>query len=326
MIYVYLPEQLSRAISVDVQNAHLLQKAIWIDLVFPTLAEEQLMESILEMDIPTREEMREIELSSRLYKASGHLYMTGNMIAESTSLDPKQDAVTFVLTPEQLITIRYVEPQAFKLFARNLPKLIDNFLHHPVDLLIELLDATTDRLADILEVISHQLDHISKTIFRQDPTLKKKVRLDHQHLIQLIGENADLNTKARESLVTFNRLMRFLTQAGEAQLGETGQSRLNILMKDIHSLSDHSTFLSSKINFLLDAVLGLINIEQNAIIKIFSVAAVIFLPPTLIASIYGMNFRHIPELSFKYGYVFAIALMMLSSWLPYKYFKRRQWL
>jgi magnesium transporter len=326
MIRVYLAEQLSRAISVDVQNAHLLQEAIWIDLLFPTLAEEQLMESVLEMDIPTREEMREIELSSRLYKASGNLYMTGNMLAESASLDPKQDAVTFVITAEQLITIRYVDPQAFKLFALNLPKLSENFLHHPVDLLIELLDATTDRLADILEVISHQLDTISKTIFRQDPAIKKKVRLNYQHLIQLIGENADLNTKARESLVTFNRLMRFLTQAGSTRLGDSGESRLNILMKDIHSLTDHSTFLSSKINFLLDTVLGLINIEQNAIIKIFSVAAVIFLPPTLIASIYGMNFRHIPELSFKYGYLFAIGLMMLSSWLPYKYFKRRQWL
>ena len=144
--------------------------------------------------------------------------------------------------------------------------------------------------------------------------------------MQQIGANGDLNTKARESLLTFNRLMGYFTQTVSSRIDNEDQIRLASLIKDIASLNDHANFLSTKINFLLDATLGLVNIEQNNIIKIFSVAAVIFLPPTLIASIYGMNFHFIPELSWKYGYLFSIFLIILAAWFPYKYFKYRKWL
>lgn len=309
--------------TITAENQALLSDSIWIDLLSPSKAEEAQVEEQIVLEIPTREEMGEIELSSRLYKENGTLFMTATMIALSDSPDPILDPVTFVLTPQHLITIRYIQPQSFKLFTSRLKRL--DILHvNATALLIELLDATIDRLADILELVGHRVDEYSKIIFR--PQSDATVKLDYRKLLQQIGSNGDLNTKARESLVTFNRLIAFFTQTAEAQIDKEGQLRLGSLSKDITSLNDHAHFLSTKVNFLLDATLGLVNIEQNNIIKIFSVAAVMFLPPTLIASIYGMNFHFIPELSWKYGYLFAIGLIFLAAWLPYKYFKYRKWL
>lgn len=301
------------------RSIELLNDAVWIDLVNPSFQEEQILEKHLNLNIPTRDEMREIELSSRLYKSQDTLYMTASMIAHSDSLDPKQDAVTFVLTREKLITIRYIEPQAFNLFVARLT----NLNVSPAQLLIELLEASVDRLADILEAVSHRLDSQSKTIFQS----ASANQIDYKAFMQQIGLNADLNSKIGESLLTFNRLVTFFAQSEESNTKNHKHSlQISTLAKDITALSDHTAFLSTKVAFLLDATLGMINIDQNAIIKIFSVAAVIFLPPTLIASIYGMNFQFMPELSWKYGYIFAAVLMAFASWLPYKYFKYRKWL
>ena len=302
---------------INASNQDLLKDAMWIDLINPTNDEEAIVEECLALNIPTREEMREIELSSRLYKEKDTLFMTATMIANSDSMSPKQDAVTFVITPAQLITIRYIEPLPFKLFASRIKKLhVDN----SATLLTELLDTTVDRLADILEMISHQLESYSKDIFQT----KDSHNTSYQELLQLLGVNGELNSKIVESLISFNRLISFFDQSAIARIDD--HVRLLTLSKDLYSLSDHATFLSNKISFLLEATLGMVQIEQNAIIKIFSVAAVIFLPPTLIASIYGMNFSFMPELSWKYGYVLAIGLMLFSSWMPYKYFKYRKWL
>lgn len=321
MILAYYDEPRLKAEQINDSTLHKLPKAIWIDLVNPSREEEMQVETYLSLDVPTREEMREIELSSRLYKSNDTLFMTAAMIAQSDSPLPQQDAVSFVLTRQQLITIRYIEPQAFKLFIARLQK-IENARHHPASLLIELLDAVVDRLADILERVSHNLEEYSKTIFQQETTKK----FTHLQLLQKIGFNGDLNSKIGESLITFNRLITFFGQSAESQIDSSGHLKLSTLSKDISALSDHANFLSNKVSFLLDATLGMIHIEQNAIIKIFSVAAVIFLPPTLIASIYGMNFTVMPELSWKFGYSMAIVMMLFSSWLPYKYFKRRKWL
>ena len=161
---------------------------------------------------------------------------------------------------------------------------------------------------------------------KQNP--RKGVNL--QELIERIGEEGDFVSKMRESLVSIGRAVAFM-QAVEDQARENKQvkenkARIKILQRDIVSLTDHATFLSGKISFLLDAVLGLISIEQNGIIKIFSVAAVVFLPPTLVASIYGMNFAFMPELQWQFGYPFAILLMIMSAVLPYYYFKGKGWL
>lgn len=306
-------------LEINSTNYDILEKALWVDIVNPSHEEELLVERCLDLNIPTREEMREIELSSRLYKEDDILFMTATMIAQSDSPTPIQDAVTFLLTPRQLITLRYIEPSAFKLFTSRLIKFRANT---PASFFTEFLDVTVDRLADILEVISHNLDAYSKNIF----TTKGSNTVNYHELLQKLGLNAEVNAKTVESLVTFSRLISFFQQSASDVIDATDHARLISFSKDINALSDHANYLSNKVNFLLEATLGMVQIEQNAIIKIFSVAAVIFLPPTLIASIYGMNFSLMPELSWKYGYVLAIALMMFSSWLPYKYFKYRKWL
>jgi magnesium transporter len=322
MLLAYLNQQKIIPQEITPENQALLKEAVWVDLLMPSKEEEVQVEELLELDVPTREDMVEIELSSRLYKENDTIFMTATMIAQSNSPEPKLDPVTFVLTEKQLVTIRYIEPQAFKLVPSRLKKL-DAAHRDAAVFLIELLDATVDRLADTLELVGRRLDEYSKTIFM--PETADAEKLDYRELMQQIGANGDLNTKARESLVTFNRLITFFGQAG-SRVDNEGQLRLGSLSKDIASLSDHANFLSSKVTFLLEATLGLVNIEQNNIIKIFSVAAVIFLPPTLIASIYGMNFHFIPELSWKYGYIFSIGMILIAAWLPYKYFKYRKWL
>lgn len=301
-------------------NRAFLDEALWIDLINPTSEEEELVEKHLGLSIPTREEMREIELSSRLYKENDALFMTATMIAQAESISPNQDSVTFVVTQKQLITIRYIAPQAFTLFISKLDKVgpIDN----PVSLLTELLDVTIDRIADILEIINHQLEHVSKNIFHYNESPSN----DYRELLQHVGLNGELTSKIIESLLSFNRLISFFDQNSLVKMNEADHLHLHSLIKDISSLNEYSAFLTNKISFLLEATLGMVQIEQNRIIKIFSVAAVIFLPPTLIASIYGMNFHSMPELSWKYGYVYAFVLMLISSWLPYKYFKHRKWL
>jgi magnesium transporter len=324
MLFAYSPNHASELLEVNELNQDLISDALWLDLLNPTKHDELITEQCLNIDIPTRDEMREIEISSRLYKEDGILFMTATMLAESHSLDIKYDAVTFILTDNQLISIRYIEPQAIKLFSHKLTK---QFAHDDAPtLLIDLLETTVDRLADILEAVGRHLEEHSKGIFRPELSKHNHKPLDYQLLLQQIGINGDLNTKTRESLLSFNRLITFFTQNMINKLSAENQVRLVTLSKDILSLSDHANFISSKVNFLLDATLGMVSIEQNKIIKIFSVAAVIFLPPTLIASIYGMNFKHMPELSWQGGYGMAIILMLLSAWLPYKYFKSRNWL
>lgn len=305
---------------INTSNAILLNNSLWIDLINPSHEEEVLVEHHLGLNIPTREKMREIELSSRLYKENDVLFMTATMIAQSDSLSPNKDPVTFLITKKQLITIRYIEPQAFKLFICRLNKL--KHLDNAASLLTELLDVTIDRIADILELINHQLERVSKSIFQQNESANR----NYEQLLQQLGINGELTSKIVESLVSFKRLIPFFEQSSIIKIENNDHLRLLTLSKDINSLNEHATFLSNKISFLLEATLGMVQIEQNAIIKIFSVAAVIFLPPTLIASIYGMNFHFMPELSWKFGYLLAFFLMLLSSWLPYKYFRYRKWL
>lgn len=323
MIIAYLDRKTLEPQEIKSDNQALLKEAVWIDLISPSRAEENIVEESLGLDIPTREEMLEIELSSRLYKEDGALFMTATMLAQSDSIEPKYDAVTFVLTEKQLITVRYIEPYAFKLFISHLQKFHADH-HYSVNLLIELLDATVDRLADILELVGRRLDENSKIIFKPSDDISGK--LNYQQIMQQIGASGDLTSKARESLATLERLIIFFGKMAGPGIDHEGQLRIATLTTDMNSLSDHVNFLSNKITFLLGATLGMVNIEQNAIIKIVSVAAVIFLPPTLVASIYGMNFHVMPELSWKFGYPMAIGFMIISVLLPYKYFKHRKWL
>ncbi len=307
------------------ENKHLLQDALWIDLLCPTKEEEQMVETELKIEIPTKEEVEEIEPSSRLYIENNVLYMTATMVALSDLPEAKTDVVTFILTEKCLVTLRYIELHAFKLFTAKLLRSRTKD-HTAKALLIKLLDAAVDRLADILEKISVNFDEISKTIFHPKENNHTAPETNYKHILQYIGTNGDLSTKTSESLVSFTRLISYLEQVQDSEIPKETTNYLIIIQKDINALREHASFLSTKFSFLLDATLGMINIEQNNTIKIFSVAAVIFLPPTLIASIYGMNFNYMPEIGWHIGYPLALFMMVISAWLPFRYFKKKKWL
>ncbi|MER9414474.1 magnesium/cobalt transporter CorA [Mesorhizobium sp. M0306] len=299
---------------------------VWVDLFNPTKEEETTIETWLGIAVPTREEMEEIEISSRLYVEDGAYFMTAILPAQTEVDDPLMSPVTFVLAGSRLITVRYHEPKAFKTFPLRAEKVATGCTSGDT-ILIGLLEAIVDRLADILERAGRDVEAISRDIFQARSTKVSKRNRDFQELLKGIGRKEDLASSIRDSLISLQRLAGFLAHAStQTKMSKDTRARIKTLSRDVLSLADHATFLSQKISFLLDATLGMISIEQNAIIKIFSVAAVIFLPPTLVASIYGMNFDIIPELKWHFGYPFAIGMMVLSAILPFWYFRRRGWL
>jgi magnesium transporter len=301
--------------------------AVWLDLLNPTIEEDRLVEHTLGVSLPTREEMQEIEVSARLYSEAGAEFMTITALANIDSDEPVHTPVTFVLKGPMLATLRHLEPKAFLSFAARAQKANGVACASGEQIMLSLIEALTDRMADTLERVGVEIDAVSRDVFRTKArqAASTKATRDLRATLEQIGRNGDLLTKLRESLVSINRLLTYHSTMEVADK-KAAKARAKTLHRDVVALSDQSTFLSQKINFLLDATLGLINLEQNQIIKIFSVAAVIFLPPTLVASIYGMNFDFIPELKWAYGYPMAIGLMVMSAILPYLWFKRRGWL
>ncbi len=323
MIHGYINEG-GRLIAVE-RPPENLEALVWIDLVAPTPDEERRVEQQLGLNIPTQEEMHEIEISSRLYTEHDVAFMTAIVLAQSEGDDPEMLPVSFVLTEDRLITVRYSEPRAFQTFPVRAAK-APMGCETGEAVLLALQEAIVDRLADVLERAGRDIEAISRGVFKRRNATPTKTK-DFQAVLENIGEKGDLISNIRDSLATLDRLMGFLGQVTlQRKSGKDTRDRVKTLSRDVRSLSDHAGFLSQKITFLLDATLGMIGIEQNAIIKIFSVAAVVFLPPTLIASIYGMNFQHMPELTWAFGYPLAIGLMIVSAIVPYLYFLRRGWL
>lgn len=303
-----------------------LSKAIWLDMIEPSREEETAIESIIGIEVPTPEDMREVESSSQVYREGDAIFMTVRIMNLTSSPSPRLLAATFILTPDHLITLRYGNPSPFRVFSERLTTQPD-LMESPRSTMIGLLETIVDRVADILENAGDQLDKVSECLFTENGSISlKSPTPDLEVTLQSIGRNGDIASRVRESLHSIDRITPALARKQDAPLPKELTERLSTLRRDVRSLLDHDAYLTSKIQFLLDSNLGLISIQQNAIIKFFSVAAVVFLPPTLVASIYGMNFEHIPELKWIYGYPFALALMVISSTVPYWYFKRRRWL
>ena len=192
--------------------------------------------------------------------------------------------------------------------------------------LMELLDAVIDRCADILERAGAEVDQVSHDIFEPESARHGQAKRYSQILIA-IGRKGDLVSKIRESLVSIGRVVTFLSAVVEgAKWSKDMREQLKTMQRDVVSLTDHSSYLSNKITFTLDAMLGVVNLEQNNIIKLFSVMAVVLMPPTLIASIYGMNFKAMPELEWAHGYPMALVMMLMAAVLPYFLFKWKKWL
>jgi magnesium transporter len=291
------------------------EDAVWLDLLNPDREEELVVERALGLDLPTREEMAEIEPSSRLYQSDGATFMTASLLARRE--DRRADApVTFVLVRGMLITIRYDDLKAFSLFAERAPALD---VSSGTTALFGLLDAVVERLADLLETSGQNVEQVSEAIFNRPKGAQ------FEALLTQLARAQSLTSMARTSLVSLGRVFSFAALAQEIANDPECEAHLRSLQRDGQSLTEHAGFQSNHIQFLLDAALGLINIEQNGIIKFFSVAAVVLMPPTLVASIYGMNFRHMPELGWPYGYPMALTVMFISAALPFLWFRRRGW-
>jgi magnesium transporter len=310
----------------DPPPADIPEKCVWVDLLEPTHAEERAVERLLAIDVPSREEMREIETSSRLYEENGTLYMTATVVTKIDTDRPESAAITFILSHNRLITNRYVDPLPFRRFVAYSERHPSAATNAPA-ILVGLLEAIIERTADVLERVGMDLDELSASVFAAQAAAPNKARArDLRGVMERIGRDGDLTSKARESLVTLARQLSFIVQSPAIQLPSELIARYRSMSGDVVALSDHASFLANKASFMLQATLGRINIEQNNIIKIFSVAAAMFLPPTLIASIYGMNFEFMPELDKHYGYPVALLLMVFSAVVPYIYFRRRGWL
>jgi magnesium transporter len=305
MLTVYVPTDFSlKKVTITDLSAP-PENAVWIDLVKPTAAEDHAVERLAGIAVPTREDMQEIEISSRLYIENGARYMTATLMCQSDTDMPRTTAVTFILAGHRLVTVRYDAPKP---------------------LLMELLDAVIDRCADILERAGSEIDQVSHDIFEPESERHGHAKQYSQILIA-IGRKGDLTSKVRESLVSIGRVVTFMSAVVEGiKWSKDMREQLKTMQRDIGSLTDHASYLSNKITFVLDAMLGVVNLEQNNIIKLFSVMAVVLMPPTLIASIYGMNFKVMPELEWVHGYPMALVMMLAAAVVPYLLFRWKKWL
>lgn len=302
---------------------------LWIDLLHPTQEEEHLLESIVGVNVPTREEMAEIEDSSRFYESNGALYMTTAVVSGISEHRPSTAEITCVLTPKWLVTVRYADLLPFRTFEARVQR--GGCKRGSDQLFVGLLDAVVDRIADVLEAVQGQLDALSRDIFTEHSGELPRSRLpktDLQQIVKHLGRSNSLLSKLNGSLLSVSRPLAYFRQGGNGNdwVSEEAKLGMKSVERDVRSLSDYLTRMSGEITFLLDATLGLINIEQNSIIKVFSIAAVLFLPPTLVGTVYGMNFQHMPELAWAAGYPLALVAMVVSAILPYLWFKYKGWL
>src|SRR5438105_4702603 len=313
----------------DARRASLPPEIVWIDLLNPEASETAFMRRTGELAVPTHDELIEIESSSRLRARDGALYLSAPLIYRPEPDQPLSTPVGFVLTRDRLITVRFAELPSFASVAdRTNPP--DSPRVTSAGIFTELLEAIVDRLADALERSASELDTLSHRLFRAGPAgpLRRRRSIEQADLrvtLRRVGHNGDLASKIRDSLLGIARVVPFVLTMAADWLPPEVKPRLETLRQDVSSLNDYDAHLLNKVQLLLDATLGLINIDQNNIIKVLTIVSVVGVPPTLVASMYGMNFKHMPELDWAWGYPYGLALIALSAILPLLWFKWRGW-
>jgi len=296
-------------------SGHHLKEADWIDALEPDDDERALLATLFSDEVPDVDDVEEIEASARCFTDQDGLHVHSLFLGYSEGRHHTV-SVAFILQQDRLIAIRDGELSDFRLL-RMRARRGQVSCETPTDLLITLLEQKVENHADNLEDIHRQLERVSHLVLEDESA-------DLEDAISQLARLEDSNGKIRLCLMDTQRDISFLLR----HLREPGPSRETLyeILRDLETLMSHTTFLFDKINFLMDSTQGFINIQQAQIIKTFSIAAVVFLPPTLIASIYGMNFKYMPELDWSFGYPFAIGLMVAAGMAPYLYFKRKGWL
>jgi magnesium transporter len=292
-----------------------ITEAAWIDVTDPSPAERVMIESIHKAPLPDPDDMEEIEASARFFIDSAGIHVHSLFLYQSEGRH-KTDSVAFILNDKQLLTLRDTELPDFRLLRMRAHR---GWVEakNSLDIMLALLEQKVENLADSLENIHQRLEDVSHLVLEDEEG-------ELEEAIDRLAKLEDSNGKIRMCLMDTQRSISFLQRHIRSYPEQ--QDTCREIYRDIETLMSHTAFLFEKINFLMDAAQGFINIEQNQIIKIFSIAAVVFLPPTLVASLYGMNFQLMPELQWEFGYPMAVILMILSGIAPYWYFKRKGWL
>ena len=299
-----------------------LARAGWIDLMQPGPQDLARVQA-LGRRVPSLQEMEGIEISNRLFREEGADYMTVVLPGLSAAGDSVAGPVAFILSPERLITVRHHAPRPFQTFPARAGSAAAG-CDAPARVFLGLLEETVARLADILEGISHELDTAARAIFREDGGRDAR---ELQGLLRAVGREGERLGRVRLALISVERALSHFRQtiggAGDAAaLTAVAEGQ----MRDVEALGVHADFLAGRITLATDSTLGMINLAQNTTVRIVSVVAALFLPPTLIASAYGMNFAHMPELDQPWGYPLALGLMLGSAVATYVYFKWRGWM
>ncbi len=287
---------------------------IWIDMLLPTIDEIRAVENLFDMKFPTKQESEEIELSSRYWEEDNRIEINSYFLINETK-EAFNETVSFILQGELLISVRYKKLQSFNTFTKKLLTSPREF-KNGYSIFCQIIDIRIDADADIIENLSKEITKIRKHVFTDYSN-------DDEDILEKISTFEDLNMKIRENLTDKQRILNSLLKS---QKFLDDKSELPIMLKDIRSLIDHTNFNLERLDYLQNIFIGLLSIEQNKVIKIFTIVNVIFLPPTLIASIYGMNFDFMPELHFEYGYLYSIAFMILAAVSPLIIFKKKGWI
>ncbi|MBK6547782.1 MAG: magnesium/cobalt transporter CorA [Arcobacter sp.] len=289
------------------------KSVIWIDMFTPTLQEVKTVENIFSIEFPTKQESEEIELSSRYWEEGNRIEINSYFLINDKK-DPVNETVSFILQDDLLISVRYKKLASFD---ASIKKLLSSPREYRTGYSIfsQIIDIRIDTDADIIEELNRDIAAIRKQAFNDD--------VENEDLLEQMSTFENLNMKIRENLTDKQRILNSLLKS---QKISDDKSELPIMLKDIRSLIDHTNFNFERIDYLQNIFIGLLSVEQNKVIKIFTIVNVIFLPPTLIASIYGMNFDIMPELNWEYGYLFSIGVMILAAVTPLIIFKKKGWI
>ncbi|HJD59461.1 MAG TPA: magnesium transporter CorA family protein [Rickettsia endosymbiont of Omalisus fontisbellaquei] len=319
MITSYLKENNS---IVKTEEYIINESTLWIDLFNITDEERTLIKTSLNIEIPTLKDISQIEISERLYTENDALYLTITELVNKEAKFPETHSIVFILHKNYLITVRYVDLISFNDCIAKFAKQL-TYKYSAEHVLFMLLRNMVTKLSNVVQSVSMDIDDYGRLILDNNIN---DLRIDHTNVLKKIGQKGDLLSKSRECLFSLTMAIQYILKSPQITQNKSSKDLLDTLSRDVDSIINFSQFISSEIARTLDAALGMIAIEQNNIIKIFSLVTIFFLPPTLIASIYGMNFEVMPELKSPYGYPIALLLMLLSIIIPYKYFKKKKWL
>jgi magnesium transporter len=299
----------------------------WLDLINPTREERASVENDYGLELPSREELSEVESSSRISEENGVLFLSIPVTAHVHAIEEAPSPIGFVLSKDVLVTIRYTQLHSFDAAAAKFSK--RDTRGSSVDAFATLVEEMVDLSADLLEGIAGELDGVSRSVFLRTRTRQRHLTRSNdalRHTLIEVGNAGERLSRIRGTLLGLQRIVPFVSEPERDWIPNDLRSRLKLAQGDLLSLTDYETHLSDKVQFLLDAVLGFINTKQNDIFTVLTIVSVIGIPPTLVASIYGMNFKNMPELDWAWGYQFGLALIALSTVLPILWFKWRGWL